>query len=240
MTVELLLTGACKTVELLPIRLDPANRDPAHRDRLPWICFFGMGAKTSSRERAQHGVLYPCARVQNCVPAGMRASAPRCDRLQARRRTALLPTISTFAIDLRAPFAARLDARALRRSCARTLKLWPARARKSTMALSARACCAGAAAKAPTQRVARRNRRRRWCLGLRLDTHVGTAAAAAAATEATTFARHRRHATLSSASLRSPRGRRAIGRVVCTQIRCRRRRLQRRPDGHGGKEASTH
>jgi hypothetical protein len=132
-----------------------------------------MGAKTSSRERAQHGVLYPCARVQNCVPAGMRASAPRCDRLQARRRTALLPTISTFAIDLRAPFAARLDARALRRSCARTLKLWPARARSSTMALSARACCAGAAAKAPTQRVARRNRRRRWCLGLRLDTHGG-------------------------------------------------------------------
>ena len=117
--------------------------------------------------------LYPCARVQNCVPAGMRASAPRCDRLQARRRTALLPTISTFAIDLRAPFAARLDARALRRSCARTLKLWPARARSSTMALSARACCAGAAAKAPTQRVARRNRRRMWCLGLRLDAHGG-------------------------------------------------------------------
>jgi len=39
------------------------------------------------------------------------------------------------------------------------------------------------------------------------------AAAAAAAMEATTCARHRRHATVSSASLRSPRGRRAIGRV---------------------------
>ena len=39
------------------------------------------------------------------------------------------------------------------------------------MALSARACFAGAAAKAPTQRVARRNRRRMWCLGLRLDAH---------------------------------------------------------------------
>ena len=38
------------------------------------------------------------------------------------------------------------------------------------------------------------------------------AAAAAAATEAT-CARHRRHATVSSASLRSPWGRRAIGRV---------------------------
>ena len=39
------------------------------------------------------------------------------------------------------------------------------------------------------------------------------AAAAAAAMEATTCARHRRHATVSSTSLRSPRGRRAIGRV---------------------------
>ena len=42
-----------------------------------------------------------------------------------------------------------------------------------SMALSARACCAGAATKAPTQRVARRNRRRMWCLGLRLDAHGG-------------------------------------------------------------------
>ena len=33
------------------------------------------------------------------------------------------------------------------------------------MALSARACFAGAAAKAPTQSAARRNRRRMWCLG---------------------------------------------------------------------------
>ena len=79
------------------------------------------------------------------------------------------------------------------------------------MARSARACCAGAAeAKAPTQRVARRNRRRMWCLGL---TPTEEAAAAAAAMEATTCARHRRNATVSSASLRSPRGRRAIGRV---------------------------
>ena len=81
--------------------------------------------------------------------------------IQARRRTALPPTISPFAIDLPAPFAARLDARALRRSCARTPKsgqLVPAQ--HGSMARSARACCAGAAAKAPTQRVARRNRRR--------------------------------------------------------------------------------
>ena len=40
-------------------------------------------------------------------------------------------------------------------------------------ALSARACCAGVAAKAPTQRAARRNRRRMWCLGLRLDAQGG-------------------------------------------------------------------
>jgi hypothetical protein len=53
---------------------------------------------------------------------GAHARLPRCGRLQARRRTELLPTISLFAIDLPAPFAARLDARALRRSCARTPK----------------------------------------------------------------------------------------------------------------------
>ena len=42
------------------------------------------------------------------------------------------------------------------------------------MALSARACFAGGAvAKAPTQRAARRNRRRMWCLGLRLDAQGG-------------------------------------------------------------------
>ena len=41
------------------------------------------------------------------------------------------------------------------------------------MALSARACCAGAAAKAPTQRAPRRNRRRMWSLGLRLDAQGG-------------------------------------------------------------------
>ena len=43
------------------------------------------------------------------------------------------------------------------------------------------------------------------------------AAAAAAATEAT-CARHRRHATVSSASLRSPWGRRAIGRVGSASV----------------------
>jgi hypothetical protein len=49
---------------------------------------------------------------------------PRCGRLQARRRTELLPAGSTCHIDLRAALSPRLDARALRLrwSCARTPK----------------------------------------------------------------------------------------------------------------------
>jgi hypothetical protein len=143
----------------------------------------------------------------------MRASAPRCDRLQARRRTALLPTISTFAIDLRAPFAARLDARALRRSCARTLNRASSCPRSTDRWRGARACAVQV----------RRRRRRRSALRGATGAECGAsacgltpteeAAAAAVAMEATTCARHRRHATVSSTSLRSPRGRRAIGRV---------------------------
>ena len=78
-----------------------------------------------------------------------RAPPPRCGRLQARRRTDLLTTISPLAIDLRGPFAARLDARALRRRCARTPKsgqLVPAA--RIDGAECARACCAGADADA--------------------------------------------------------------------------------------------
>ena len=45
-----------------------------------------------------------------------------CGRLQARRRTERLPTIHLPSTCARAPFAARLDARALRWSCARTPK----------------------------------------------------------------------------------------------------------------------
>jgi hypothetical protein len=66
---------------------------------------------------------------------------------------------------------------------------------------------------------------------------AAAAAAAAAATEAT-CARYRRHATVSSASLRSPSWGRAFGRVGA-QVRCR-RRLYRRHDGHGSKEAPAH
>jgi hypothetical protein len=47
---------------------------------------------------------------------------------------------------------------------------------------------------------------------------AAAAAAAAAASTETTCARHRRHATVSSESLRSPRGRCAIGRVVARRF----------------------
>jgi hypothetical protein len=149
------------------------------------------------------------------------------------------PTISPFAIDLPAPFAARLDARALRRSCARTLKLSSGQlvpAQHGSMARSARACCAGAAAKAPTQRAARRNRRRMWCLGLRLDAHGGAGGGSGGGDGS-----HHLCSTPSSCDdvervFAFPTGERARR---CTQVRCR-RRLQRRPDGHGGKEASAH
>ena len=80
------------------------------------------------------------------------------------------------------PFAARLDARALRWSCARTPKsgqLVPVQ-RPTVQPMGDGAecarvlCCAGgAAAKAPTQRAARRIRRRMWSLGLRLDAQGG-------------------------------------------------------------------
>ena len=75
--------------------------------------------------------------------------------------------------------------------------------------------------RARAEEVVRRRRRRRSAPRGATGAECGAsacgltpkeAAAAAAATEAT-CARHRRHATVSSASLRSPWGRRAIGRV---------------------------
>jgi hypothetical protein len=144
-----------------------------------------------------------------CASARMRASAPLRPAPGASEDGAAPENLSICHRLARAIFAARLDERALRRSCARNPKLGPARAR-STMALSARACCAGAAAKAPTKRAARRNRRRIWCLGYGL---TPAEEAASAAMEAT-YARHRRNATVSSASLRSPRGRAPSGASV--------------------------
>ena len=86
-----------------------------------------------------------------------RGPPPRCGRLQARRRTELLPTIrlpSTCVWPFRrTPRAPRLDAmtRALRWSRARAALELPSRASScpcsdQPMALSARACCAGGAA----------------------------------------------------------------------------------------------
>ena len=101
------------------------------------------------------------------------------------------------------------------------------------MARSARACCAGAAAKAPTQRVARRNRRRMWCLGLRLDAHGGGGGGGGG------DGSHHLCSTPSSCDgvecvFAFPTGEARHRARRCTQVRCR-RRLQRRPDGDGSK-----
>ena len=102
------------------------------------------------------------------------------------------------------------------------------------MALSARACCAGAAAKAPTQRVARRNRRRMRCLGLRLDAHGGGGGGGGGGDGS-----HHLCSTPSSCDgvecvFAFPTGEARHRARRCTQVRCR-RRLQRRPDGDGSK-----
>jgi len=96
------------------------------------------------------------------------------------------------------------------------------------MARSARASCAGAAAKAPTQRAARRNRRRMWCLGLRLDAHGGSSGGGDGS--------HHLCSTPSSCDgvecvFAFPTGEARHRARRRTQVRCR-RRLQR-PDGHG-------
>jgi hypothetical protein len=102
------------------------------------------------------------------------------------------------------------------------------------MARSARACCAGAAAKAPTQRVARRNRRRRmWCLGLRLDAHGGGSGGGGG-----DGSHHLCSTPLSCDGVECvfafPTGEARHRARRCTQVRCR-RRLQRRPDGDSSK-----
>ena len=140
--------------------------------------------------------------------ARLRPAAAGSRRVGGRRCS---PTISPCAIDLPAPFAAaRLDARALRRSCSRTLNRASSCKRSTDRWRGARA--------RPVQ-VRRRRRRRsapRGATGAESGASAcgltPTEAAAAAAMEAT-CARHRRNATVSSASLRSPRGARAIGRV---------------------------
>ena len=117
----------------------------------------------------------------------------------------MLRTISPFPIDLRAPFAARLEALALRRRCAPT----PKSVQLVAVQRPTDACCARGRWR---RRSAPRGATSTECGASACGLTPKEAAAAAAATEAT-CARHRRHATVSSASLRSPRGRRAIGRV---------------------------
>ena len=144
-------------------------------------------------------------------------------RLQARRSSedgAAPNHLSICHRPARVPFAARLDARALRRSCARTPK--------SGQLVPALRPTDGA--ECVRVQVWRRRRRRSAPRGA-TDAECGASAcgltpkeeaAAAAATEAT-CARHRRHATVSSASLpfaiacrtlRSPWGRAPSGAWV--------------------------
>jgi len=108
-----------------------------------------------------------------CAPRDARASASRCGRLRrVGGRRCSQPSLhlpSTCP-----PFSPRALTRARYGGAALGLSSRASSCpQHGSMALSARACCAGAAAKAPTQRVARRNRRRMWCLGLRLDAHGG-------------------------------------------------------------------
>ena len=96
------------------------------------------------------------------------------------------------------PFAARLDARALRWSCARTPKsgqLVPVQ-RPTDGAECARVLCRCGAAKAPTQRAARRNRRRMWCLGLRLDAQGGGGGGGDRTQDSEASCARHRHATV--------------------------------------------
>ena len=118
--------------------------------------------------RASYIFLPPLARAR----ARLRPAAAGSRRLGGRSKDGAAPNLlSTCHQPARAPFAARLDARALRRSCARTPKsgqLVPVQRpqqRPTDGAECARVLCRCGAA--------RRNRRRMWCLGLRLDAHGG-------------------------------------------------------------------
>ena len=164
----------------------------------------------------------------------------RCDRARARLRPAAAGFRRVGGQSLRMPSTCTpLSPRALKRSRygGDALGL-PSRASSCPrcdrpMALSARACCAGgAAAKAPTQRAARRNRRRMWCLGLRLDAQGGGGGGGG----------YRSYLCSTPSSscdggvecvFAFPVGAARHRARRCTQVR-RRRRLQRRADGHGG------
>ena len=157
-----------------------------------------------------------------------RAPPPCCGRLQARWRVELLPRISPFAIDLRAPFAARLEARALRRSCAHTPKLG--------QLVPAARIDGAERARARAVQVRRRRRRRSalrgatgaGCLDLRLDTHGGGDGGGDISYLCSTPS----SCDGVECVFAFPTGARAIGRVGARRFE---RRLQRRPDGDSSK-----
>ena len=121
-----------------------------------------------------------CVRPKICVASPCSATAPRASAPLrpapgASEDGAAPNHLSTCHRPARAALSPRALTRALRRSCARTPKsgqLVPVQ-RPTDGAECARVLCRcrSVAAKAPTQRAARRNRRRMWCLGLRLDAH---------------------------------------------------------------------
>ena len=89
-----------------------------------------------------------------------------------------LPTFSPLAIDLRAALSPRALTRARYGGAAlglpsRASQLVPVQRPNDGAECAREELIAGAAAKAPTQRAARRNRRRMWSLGLRLDAQGG-------------------------------------------------------------------
>ena len=182
----------------------------------------------------QRGRFFGCLGSRGCVRARLRLAAAGSRRVGGQscsRESLRLPSTC-------APPSPRALKRARYGGAALILPSWASSClQHGSMALSARACCAGAAAKAPTQRVARRNRRRRWCLGLRRDAHGGGGGGGGDGS-------HHLCSTPSSCDgvecvFAFPTGEARHRARRCTQVRCR-RRLQRRLDEHGGKEASAH
>ena len=136
-----------------------------------------------------------------------------------------LPTFSPLAIDLRAALSPRALTRARYGGAAlglpsRASQLVPVQRPNDGAECAREVLIAGAAAKAPTQRAARRNRRRMWSLGLRLDAQGGGGGGGGGD----------RSYLCSTLSSRGPRHRaRRCTHARSTQVRCR-RRLQRRAE----------
>ena len=128
-----------------------------------------------------------------------------------------LPTFSPLAIDLRAALSPRALTRARYGGAAlglpsRASQLVPVQRPNDGAECAREVLIAGAAAKAPTQRAARRNRRRMWSLGLRLDAQGGGGGGGGGD----------RSYLCSTLSSRGPRRGLAIGRVVARMHGARR------------------